>query len=239
MAEISKELRKKLLRRKKKLKESSGKGDFIFIKPNTTIRFRPLPVPEDEEFGMEVIQFYLGQEIKGVISPKTVGQPCALYEKWLELKDSEDEDDKNLASKLAPKKRYVVPVIKKKDKLGLEVDTQTGVRMILLAGGAYQQMVDLFLDPEQGDFTNTLEGYDIKLTRTGSGQFDTKYSTIPCKPSKTPKEYRGVIDLKEMLTKALPTYKETKELLNKFLGLDEGDERPTKKKKKKSSRYEE
>lgn len=238
MAEISAARRKKLLRRKKKLKESSGKGAFIFPKPNETIRFRPLPVPEDEEFGMEVIQFYLGQEIKGVISPKSVGEPCALYEKWLELKDSEDEDDKSLASKLSPKKKYIVPVIRKKDKAGLEVDKSTGVRMILLAGGAYQQMVDLFLDPEQGDFTHPREGYDIKLTRTGAGQFDTKYSTIPCKPSKTPQEYRTIINLKEMLQKALPTYKETKEILNRFLGLDEDDDRP-RKKKKKSSKYEE
>lgn len=241
MGEISAERRKLLLRRKKKLKESGGKGAFLFCKANETIRFRPLPVPEDEEFGMEVIQFFLGQEIKGVISPKSIGMPCAIYEKWLDLKDSKDEDDKSLANKLSPKKKYVVPVIKKKDKLGQEVDKATGVKLLQLAGKAYQQMVDLFLEPEQGDFTNTREGYDLKLTRTGSGQFDTEYSVVPCKPSKTPQEYRTVIDLKEMLSKAIPTYKETQEILNKFLGLDgDEDERPRKKKKKKtSSKYEE
>jgi hypothetical protein len=229
---ISKARLKKLESRKKKIKDSGGgNNSFLFIKADETVRVRPLPVGEDDEPALEVTQFYLGAEIKGVISPKTFGEPCALMEKYEELKSSSDEDDQALATKLKPKPKYVIAVIKKKDKMGKEVDEQLGVRLMQIPKGVYQQLIDLFLEPEQGDFTDPAEGYDVKITRTGSGQFDTEYSVVPCKPSPLPKKYNKTYNLEELLRKEVPSYDETQEILNQFLGVDSDDEKPKKKKK--------
>jgi hypothetical protein len=237
---MNSKLRKKLEERKKKLKDG-GKGNMVFVKADETKRVRVLPVGGEEEFGREVMQFFFSKEIGGIISPKSVDQPCPVLEKYEELKDSKDEDDSELAGKLRPKTKFVIPVIVKKDKAGKEVDEQLGVRLMMIPKGVYQQMIDLFLEPEQGDFTHAEEGYDLKITRTGSGQFDTEYSVVPCKPSPTPKKYRKPVNIEELLTKEIPTYEAAQEMLNKFLGVDnedddEDDDNPKKKKLKKKKK---
>lgn len=220
---LNKALKKKLLKRKQKLKES-GKGNMLFIKADTTLRVRVLPVGAEEEPAREVMQFYFSKEQGGLISPKTIDQPCPILEKYEELKDSKDEDDVELAGKLRPKVKFVIPVIVKKDKAGKEVDKQMGVKLMMIPKGVYQSIIDLFLEPEQGDFTDPKTGYDLKVTRTGSGQFDTEYSVVPCKQNLLPKEYNKTYNIEELLTKEIPSYESAQEALNKFLGVDNEDE---------------
>ncbi len=229
MKKLNPTLKKKLLARRKNLKEATEGSGLLFFKADETVRIRPLPVPEDEEFGMEIVYFYPNQDIKGVISPMTFGEPCALYEKYEELKASKDEGDKELAQALKPKRKFVVPCIKYLDAKGKKVDEKTGVRLAQLTVGQYQDLIDLFLDDDNGDFTDPKYGYDIKITRTGSGQFDTEYSTLPGAKSPLNPKFNKVQNIKEMLMKEIPSYEETQELLAKFLGED--DEAPKKKKK--------
>lgn len=228
----SDERRKKLLNRKKKLKEKSEGGNLIFIKADETIRVRPLPVDEDEEFGAEVTQFYLGNDIKGVFSPSTFGEPCPIMEMYEELKNGDDAD-KDLASKLKPKQKFVVPVIKYDDNKGKKVDEKNSGKLLLLTAGTYQDLIDLYLDDEQGDFTDPKNGYDIKITRSGAGQFDTEYSTIPCRPSKIPKAYNKPHNIEDLIRKEIRSYEDIEALLNQFLGVSD---EPKKKKKKKASK---
>ena len=219
MSTINPELRKKLLKRKKSLKDRSSGGNLVFLKADTTLRVRALPVGEVEEPGKEVVFFYLGQKVKGVISPATFGEPCAIMERYNKLSQSKDPDDKELANSMKPKQRFVIPIIVYKDLKGKVVDEQRGAKLTLLNMGQYQDLIDLFLDSEDwGDFTHPLTGYDLKLTRVGSGQFDTEYSTKPCQKSKTPQKYRKTVNLEEMLRKEIPTYQETKDKLREFLG---------------------
>jgi hypothetical protein len=244
MGTKKKESVKERLAKKRKEIASRGKGlDFIILKEGT-LRVRPLPVGEDEEFGFEITQFYLGGTIKGVISPSSVGLPCALMEKYLELKDSKDAGDKSLAKALSPKKKTVVPVIVYADTKGKTVDTEKSTengKLFLITSGVYASMIDSYLDEDDwGDFTDPINGYDFKVTRTGSGRFDTEYSCVPCPKSPLPKPYKNkVINLKEMVMNILPTYEETLEKLNEFLNeapqdQEEEEERPARLKKKKS-----
>lgn len=206
---------------------------MLFIKADSTIRVRALPVDENEEFGLELVHFYLGQEIKGVISPQTFGMPCAIYEEYLKLKNSKDEDEKELAGKIKPKKKYVVPVIKYLDLKGKKVDEKTGVKLLQVSPGVYQDMINYSLDSEHGDFTDPIKGYDLKISRTGSGQFDTEYSVMNCQRTPLAKKYNKVHDTKALLTPELPTYKETKEILAKYIGEDAPSPKKKLKKKKK------
>ena len=228
--------REKMLARKKKLEEKGSGNGLIFPKEGT-LRMRIKSPGDDQELGMEVVQFYI-PGVGGVISPATFDEPCPFMEKYEELKQSKDEDDKELAKRLIPRRRYVIGGIIYKDDKGNGVDYEGQNRGVLIAGAVYQDIIDLYLDEDEaGDMTDPVTGYDIKITRSGSGKFDTTYSVRQCKPSKLDKKYRSELDLEKIVRDQIKPYDELEEELNKFLNEspDDDDEDDAPKKKKKSS----
>ena len=162
MAKTKSTLKERMLKKKEELKARGSKGDIIYLKEGT-LRVRPLPVGDENDFVVEVTQFYLGAEIKGVYSPSTFGLPCAIMEKYNELKESSDPDDKELAKKFVPKKKYLMPVVVFADEKGKQIDKEKSGRMVQLTNGLYQEIIDLYLDEDEwGDMTDTEEGYDLK-----------------------------------------------------------------------------
>ena len=231
---MAKDKLKERLRKKQEALAKAGEnkgGSFLFFKPGT-IRARPLFVGDDNEFAVEATYFYLGPEIKGVVSPATWGEKCAIMARYKKLKASQDEDDRELAKSFSIKKRYFSPHIKYLDIKGKKVDKEAGVKLACLTNGQYNDLINLFLDDEQGDFTDPKKGYDIKYKRTGTTMTDTEYSLLPCKPTKLPKKYiNKIYDPEELLRAVTPTYKETVAFLKQFL-----NEGSSKKKKKKKNR---
>ena len=225
--------REKMLARKKKLEEKGSGNGLIFPKEGT-LRMRIKSPGDDQELGMEVVQFYI-PGVGGVISPATFDEPCPFMEKYEELKQSKDEDDKELAKRLIPRRRYVIGGIIYKDDKGNGVDDEGQNRGVLIAGAVYQDIIDLYLDEDEaGDMTDPVTGYDIKITRSGSGKFDTTYSVRQCKPSKLDKKYRSDLDLEKIVRDQIKPYDELEEELNKFLNeapADDEDDAPKKKKK--------
>lgn len=225
--------REKMLARKKKLEEKGSGNGLIFPKEGT-LRMRIKSPGDDQELGMEVVQFYI-PGVGGVISPATFDEPCPFMEKYEELKQSKDEDDKELAKRLIPRRRYVIGGIIYKDDKGNGVDYEGQNRGVLIAGAVYQDIIDLYLDEDEaGDMTDPVTGYDIKITRSGSGKFDTTYSVRQCKPSKLDKKYRSDLDLEKIVRDQIKPYDELEEELNKFLNEapnDEEDDAPKKNKK--------
>jgi hypothetical protein len=220
-------LKERLLQKKKELKDRSSnkKSNLIFIKEGT-LRVRVKPTGEDEDFAIEVITFFLGKGHVGFISPSTFNEPCAVMEAYDRLKASKDEDNKLLAKKLSPKTKYLIPVVVYKDEKGKEVDEENSEgKFVQITSGMYNDIIDFFLDEDDwGDFTDVENGYDLKLTRSGSGKMDTEYSVTPCKNTPTPKKYRKVIDLEEEVRKLLPTYEETEDAINGYLNTSPDDD---------------
>lgn len=243
MATKNSRVEKMKKRREELARKGGGNYQYFIFSKEGTYRMRPLPVPEDDEFGVEVVTFFLGKELGGVVSPASFGEPCYLMETYNKLQNSEDDDEKSLAAQLKPKKRYMVPHIKFQDEKGTKVDEEAGAKLALLTSGQYQDLCDLYLDDEHGDFTDPKDGYDIKYKRTGKGMTDTEYSTLACKPTRLPKKYNKIYNPEEMVRSLMPTYEETKSLAKKFLKLDSGSStssKPskgtaTKKKKKKKT----
>jgi len=214
---MSESLKQRLAKQKKDLASRGKKGNVIFIKEGT-LRVRILPVGKENDFATEVTQFYLNEKLKGIYSPATLNKPCALMEKYQELKDSKDKDDKEFAKKLVPKHKYLIPVLVYKDMNGKEVDKEQSGKLLQITGDLYGEIINHYLDEnEWGDMTDPLNGYDIKITRVGKGQYDTEYSMSPCKNTPAPAEWRKPVDLEEMLEKIIPTYEETEEILDEFL----------------------
>lgn len=158
-----------------------------------------------------------------VFIPATFDEPCPFMEKFQELKNSEDPDDKALASKLVPRRRYILGVIGYKDTKGKEIDPDKIDKPMMVPRSVYQDIIDLYLDEEDwGDMTDPIEGYDIKITRTGSGKMDTSYSVSPCQKSKLDKKYREDIDLEKAVRASILSYDKLEEKLAAFL--NESDE---------------
>lgn len=229
-------LKDRLKKKQEEIRARGGSGDILFLKADTTTRVRILYVGEENEFIQEVTQFYLGPEIKGVISPATFGEPCAITEAFEELKASKDDDDKAMANKFPPRKRYLAYVAIYKDTKGKELDEERSPRFVLLTNSMYDDIIELFLDTDDwGDMTLTSdEGYDLKLSRVGSGKMDTSYSVVSCKNTPAPKEFRDKeYNLEEEVRKLIPSYEQTKEYIAQYLSLPDEDEPKKKKKKKK------
>lgn len=230
-----KSLKERMAERREELNSRGGGFDFILFTKEGTYRLRHLPVGEEQEPLIEIIYVYLNKDLGGFISPRTWGKPCAFLEASEELKNSKSEADQKFGKALAGRKNFAGPAIKYKDEKGTEIDMQTGVKPVLLKAGQYQQLIDLYLDDENGDFTDPIKGYDIKHKRTGMGMQDTRYTLTVCKPRKLPKEFRGPYNIEEMLQKLTPTYKETKIALQKFLHIKDEDDEELPKKNKSSS----
>ena len=229
-------LRAKLLAKRKELSDRSAGGAFLTLKEGTT-RVRHLPVGEEKEFVVEVVYFYLGDKIKGVISPKSIGKKCAIMQMYEKLSASKDPKDRELAAKFKPGRKFFSPVLKYKDEDGKEPDLQLGPKMLALTPGLYQDILDLYLDEkEAGDFTDPKTGYDLKYKREGKGKQDTQYNVIKCKETPLTKSLRGKeFDPEELVKSMIPSYEETKQKIEEFLSAppeDDEDEKPRKKKKK-------
>ena len=228
--------REKMLARKKDLEKRGGGGGMIYPKEGT-IRVRIKSRGADEELGIEVVQFYLGPKDGGIISPATFTEPCPFMEKFQELKNSDDPDDKALASKLVPRRRYILGVIAYKDTKGKEVDPDRIDKPMMVPRSVYQDIIDLYLDEEDwGDMTDPIEGYDIKITRTGSGKNDTSYSVSPCQKTKLDKKYQGEVDLEKAIRANILSYEELEGKLASFLNEDRDDDEEDEAPRKKSSK---
>lgn len=236
-------IKEKLLARKKKLAEKGTSSAFIFPKNGTT-RVRILSAGPDNEPALEVVRFYVNGH--SVFSPATFEEACPFMEEYKRLKDSKDEDDKRLAKKLVPSRRYVLGCIIFKDAKGQEMDYSGEPRLLMVPSSVYQDIIEYWLDEDEaGDMTDPKTGYDIKIERSGSGQFDTTYSVRACKPTKIDKALLKSVDLEELVKKEIKSYDELEQELNEFLNNapaaedDDEDEKPAKKaKKEKSSKKE-
>lgn len=238
--------RDKMLARKKQL-ESRGNGNGLIFPKEGVLRVRMKSPGDDQELGIEVIQFYLNREMGGIISPATFGEPCPFMEISNKLRNSSNPDDKELAKTFIPRHRYVIGGIVYADEKGTKVDYEGKDKGILITRQVYQDITELYLDEDEaGDMTDPINGYDIKIKRAGSGQFDTTYSAVPCKPTKLDSKYRGLIDLEGIVRSQIKPYDELEDLLNQFLNEapssassdDDDEDIPKKSKdKKKKKKY--
>lgn len=228
--------KEKMLARKKQL-ESKRNGSGLVYPKEGTLRMRIKSPGDDQELGIEIIQFYLGGNLGGVISPATFDEPCPFMEKYQELKNSKDEDDKELAKNLVPRRRYVVGGIIYSDEKGSKVDYEGKDKGVLVPRSVYQDIIDLYLDEDEaGDMTDPKTGYDIKVIRSGSGKLDTTYSARACKPTKLDNKYQGTIDLEGIVRSQIKSYDELEDLLSQYLNEDHGDDDDDDKSKKKKKK---
>lgn len=236
-------LKERLAAKSKEIKDKSKGFQYLVIKEGTT-RMRILRAGEEEDWSVEATTFFLGMDIGLVISPHTFGGKCALMNAHNELASSKDEKERALAKRLKPGRKFFMPAIRYNDLKGEEIDMQTGPKLLMLTPGVTEELIQLYLDEDEaGDFTDPVNGYDLKFSRTGKGKMDTEYSVRACKPTKLKDRElaKKTFDPVAMLKEITADYKTTKEKLDQFLNLppeeDEvkSDKKKSLKKKKRKS----
>lgn len=231
---MSKDLKERLKKKKQELASSGKKGNVLYIGEGTT-RVRILPT-KGEDFVAEVSHVFLSKDMGSIYSADTFGEPCPVAETYQELKKSKDDDDNELAKRLLLKKAYLIPVVVYDDEKGKKIDKEKSGKLMKIAGGVYNNIIDLYLDSEWGDMTDPKEGFDIKIIRTGKSMNDTEYTIAPCKNSELNKEFaKKKFDLDKAVRELILPYDAAKEKLEEFLGtsLDDDDKKGKKKKKNK------
>lgn len=235
-----KSLKDRLKAKREELKRKSQGGKILRQKEEGTLRVRVLPVGEDNDFAIETTEFFLNRDLGGCISPQTFDEPCAIMEAYHELKNSGDDDDKDIAKTLVPRNKYLLPVLVYKDLKGKKINEEDSGKLLSIGRKLYQSILDLYLDEDEwGDMTDPKKGYDLKVTRTGTGKNDTSYDIQPCKNTPIDKKWAKPVDLEALVKEETATYEETAELVEKFLNIKaDDDDKPKKKGKKVKSKKE-
>lgn len=200
----------------------------------TKHRFRPsigrqeiriVPYKFRPDFPFIEMYFYYNIGRKFMASPKNWGEVDPIEEFVKKLRESNDSENFELIKKLYARRRVLVPVL-------VRGEEEKGVRFWEFGTQIYNELLQLAADPEIGDFTDVMEGRDIKLNTVGPEVTGTSYNRTMVSPSlrQTP-----LADTKEEIERLLDdqidvltlyhklSADEVKESLQKWL-TPEGDE---------------
>lgn len=164
---------------------TSGKGGnqknndkaLKFWKPpvgKSVVRFVPSKINPENPF--QEVYFHYGIGKRTIISPMNFGEKDPIVEFTKELRKTKEPENWKLAKKLEPKMRVFAPVI-------VRGEEDKGVRMWEFGKEVYQSLLSLAADEDIGDFTDVLEGRDIKIETTGPDQNGTAYNKSKVLPA--------------------------------------------------------
>ena len=150
----------------KKFKPSVGKQ---------TVRVVPFKYNKDYPFTEMKFYYNIGK-FRMLASPLNWDEKDPIAEFAKQLRGTNDKENWRLAKKLDPKTRVFVPVVVR----GQESE---GVQMWEFGKLIYEAFLNLAADEEVGDFTDIVNGRDIKLVTTGPDTNGTKYNATTISPS--------------------------------------------------------
>lgn len=202
----------------------------IFWKPTIGKQvIRVVPSKYNKENPFTELKVYYGIGKKVMASPMNWGEKDPIVAFTKQLRATNDTENWKLAKKLDPKTRICVPVI-------VRGDEEAGVRLWQFGKETYQDFLNLAIDDEIGDFTDVMEGRDIKLTTVGPEVTGTVYNKTTISPSLKSSSLSEDSKVIEKWLEDQPdplktfkqfTYDEVKQALQEYLSPDEdGDEDP-------------
>ena len=140
-------------------------------------QIRVVPFKFNKEYPFVEMKFYYNIGNKKVIaSPLNWGEKDPIAEFAKQLRGTNDKENWRLAKKLDPKMRIFAPVI-------VRGEEEEGVRLWEFGKEIYEAFLQLAADEEVGDFTDILNGRDIKLTTVGPESTGTKYNKTTISPA--------------------------------------------------------
>jgi hypothetical protein len=138
------------------------------------VRFVPSKNNPDNPF--TELYFHYGIGKRTIISPLNFGEKDPIVEFAKELRKTKEPENWKLAKKLEPKMRVFAPVI-------VRGEEEKGVRLWEFGKEVYQSLLSLAADEEVGDFTDILEGRDMKIETVGPDSTGTTYNKSKVLPA--------------------------------------------------------
>lgn len=210
------------MRSKLEALKNRGEKDSVFWRPDDgeqTIRI--VPTADGDPFKEYWFHYNLGKN-PGFLSPKRnfgIEDPLNDFVRQL-FKDGTDDSVK-MAKDLMARQRFFAPVL-------VRGEEDRGVQIWGFGKMAYQQLLELVLNPDYGDITDTEEGTDleIKYEKPAGASFPKTTITPRRRTSPMCSDAVGGTDECAKLLESIPDFDslferktpaEVQELLNKYL----------------------
>jgi hypothetical protein len=130
---------------------------------------RILPSLYDKSFPFKELFLYYGINNKTMLSPTCYGEKDPIAEFTQKLRKSSNKEDWQLARKLEPKMRVMVPVI-------VRGEEDKGVMLWEFGKQVYMELLAIMEDEDVGDYTDPISGRDITIETTSPEQNGTNYN---------------------------------------------------------------
>lgn len=158
----------KTLEEGKRIRKDSVWANFWLPKVGENeIRILPPWSKEGFPFKEIAVHFGVGPDKKTVTCIKRYGKVCFICDTIRELKNAEDTESQEMAQRLFRKNRYLWNIIDLHDlKSGVQIYS-SGIRV-------FEGVWAYFADDDWGDITDPVKGYNLIVSRSGSG-LNTKY----------------------------------------------------------------
>lgn len=149
----------------------------VFFKPTIGKQvIRVVPSKFNPSNPFTELSFHYGIGKYPMISPTNFGDKDPIVEFAKQLRQSDDQEDWQLAKKLTPKTRIFLPVVER----GKEHE---GAKLFQFGKQLYEEFLQMAADEEIGDYSDVLSGRDIKLNTVGPEATGTKYNRTTISPS--------------------------------------------------------
>tara|TARA_R110000772_G_scaffold45970_1_gene105056 strand:+ start:1457 stop:2317 length:861 start_codon:yes stop_codon:yes gene_type:complete len=157
--------------------QKANEKALSFWKPTigkALVRF--VPSNQNPENPFMELYFHYGIGKRTIISPTNFGEKDPILEFSKELRKTKEPENWKLAKKLEPKMRVFAPVI-------IRGEEEKGVRLWEFGKEIYQALLSLAADEDVGDFTDIMEGRDMKVETVGPETTGTAYNKSTVLPA--------------------------------------------------------
>jgi hypothetical protein len=206
-------------------KGGGSKTAFWSPKEGNSYSVRVVPTPDGDPFKEYWFHYELGTQGGFLCPKKNFADTCPACDFASKLYKEKTEESSKMAKKFLPRQRFFSPVV-------VRGEEKEGVKVWGYGKNAYQDLINLVLNPDYGDITDPENGTDLGLsTSKAPGQSFPTTKIVPAR--KTSKLCQGSSqDCKELL-ESLPdfdklhTRKTTEEvatILDEYLAGDHSEE---------------
>ena len=188
-----------------------------------TVRLLSFPDNDGQPFKELWFYYNIGNN-PGLLAPYQFGNPDPIQELITKLRDDGSKESYELAKKLYPKMRCYAPVV-------VRGEEDKGVRIWAFGKTVYQSLLNIMLDEDYGDITDTEDGRDVKVVCTKAPGRQWATTEVSPRGKKSPlsenadtvKQYTSNIpSLDDMYT--CKTYEELEKIVNDWLNDDDSDD---------------
>jgi hypothetical protein len=147
---------KKMKQKLTALQTKGGKTSFWSPKEGQTYSIRVLSTPDGDPFKEYWFHYELGTQGGFLCPKKNFGDSCPVCDFASKLFKEKDEDSTKMAKKFLPRQRFFSPIV-------VRGEEKEGVKVWGYGKLAYQDLINLVLNPDYGDITDPENGTDLTI----------------------------------------------------------------------------